>query len=121
MSDRSASAAARCSASRRASSRVVSLRLAARAPNSSRFGTATEPPKLPAATSLRNACAARTGRMKAHEMTKPPTSASTTEATANPPMTTSERRLAAAMLARSAAMRSFSCSTTSPTSASMDR
>ena len=72
LSERNASAACFCSASSRASSRLVSFSRAASAPNSSRFVTRTVPAKWPAATSLRYAEAACTGRMNAHEMTKPP-------------------------------------------------
>ena len=52
------------------------------------------PPKRPAATSLRNAEARCTGTMTAHEMTKPPVSASRTDATPSVPMAMSERRFA---------------------------
>ena len=54
----------------------------ASAPNSSRFGTVTEPPKRPSATWLRNPWNSRTGRMKDHEMTNPAIRASATTTTA---------------------------------------
>ena len=57
-------------------------------------------PKSPAATSSRNPCASRTGRMNDHEMTKPQNSAKITAITAKALVRISERRLAALTLSR---------------------
>ena len=93
----------------------------ASAPKSSRFGTTIVPPKRPAATSLRKSCAARTGRMNDHEITKPPSSASTIETAAKPAISRSEWRLSASMPLRRLAIRASSAATSSPTSPSIRR
>jgi hypothetical protein len=57
--------------------------------------------------------------MNDHEMMNPPTSATTTDATAKPAISLSDRARAAEMLDRRLAMRASSAATSEPTSASI--
>ena len=118
-SPRSVAAATRCSSSSRRSSPLIQFIRSASAPNSSRLGTATEPPNRPSATWLRKPWNSRTGRMKDQEITNPAISATATAATAKPAICRSERACAAAMLRRKLAIRVSSAATSEPTRVSI--
>jgi len=116
---RKVAAATRCSSSRRRSSPLIQFIRSASAPNSSRFGTATEPPNRPSATWLRKPWNSRTGRMNDQEITKPASSAIATAAMAKTAICRSERPWAAAMLVRRLAIRLSSAATSEPTRVSI--